>query len=193
LGQDLSYQAGDDVYEYRISRSDWHLTQALREHLAAEVDLMFGVPALGDEVRVPSDALRLAADRVAAFVSENRGLLPYTYQFKVERPGDPNITPGFTTGGMSGIRLPNDADNRYWIRAGLNECRLKQIPINGSSRSLSWDEARDLRGERQLLTENLGLITIRRTRAKTDLLKALAEMQSFLKKITVLEVTKSIG
>ena len=143
---------------------------------------------LGETVNIPADALRMAADRVSAFVAENKHLLPYTYQFKTEIPPDPRMATGFSSGGMSGIRLPGDSEHYYFISAGLNECRLEKSDKRGVT-----VEERDLRGERNFMTDGLGMITIRRTRAKADLLKALPEIKSFLLKVGDVEITKSIG
>ena len=192
MGQDLRYLAGEDSFEYRLSEPDWHLIQSLREHLPAEAELLFIVPELGAEIQIPTVALRAAADRVSTFFSENGHLLPYTYQFKPERSGDPRITPGFSTGGMSGLRLPGDSKHYYFIRAGLNECSLEKRGIGADGRGYTAD-VRDLRSERRLLTENLGMITIRRTRAKSELRKAVEEIRRFLEKTTVEEVVKSVG
>jgi hypothetical protein len=174
VGQDLTYRGGQAVYEYRISRADWLLIQSLRDHLPAEAELLFIVPALGAEVQIKTIELRAAADRLQAFFTENSQLLPYTYQFKCERPPDPRMTPGFSTGGMSGLRLSGDNEHYYFIRAGLNECSLEKMGIGPDRRGFTVDH-RDLRGERELQTENLGKITIRRSRAKSDLAKAIGE------------------
>jgi len=149
------------------------------------------VAALGDVVHIPTKSLQDAASRVLAFVAANKHLLPYTYQYKTEIPPDPRMTPGFNTGGLSGIRLPGDSDHHYLIKAGLNVCRLEKSGVGPDGRGVKISE-RDLRGERKLLTENRGVITIRRTRAKTDLLKALAEIEKFLNGVDVLEITKTI-
>ena len=192
MGQDLTYQADDAIYEYRISRADWHLIQALREHLPEEVEALFIVPAMGEPLHVATTVLRSAADTVLAFVTRSRDVLPYTYQFKLEFPSDPRMTPGFSTGGMSGMRLPGDSEHYYAIRAGLNECRLEKWGIGPDGRGCKIDE-RDLRGEREFLSANMGNITIRRTRAKADLVKALSEIQRFLQRVSSLEVVKSVG
>jgi hypothetical protein len=192
VGQDLTYQAGNAVYEYRIARADWELIQSLRGHLPNEIEALFVVPSLGEPVRVATPTLRSAIGAVMAFIASNKDLLPYTYQFKVETPPDPRMTPGFGTGGMSGIRLPGDTDCSYTIRAGLNECRLDKISVGPDGRP-HHELARDLRGERELPTANMGKITIRRTRAKTDLVKALPKIQAFLRDISSPEVTKSVG
>jgi hypothetical protein len=189
----LTYRAGEAVYEYRISRADWQLIESLRDHLPAEVELLFIVPALGSEVCVPTNELRTAADRVAAFFMENSDLLPYTYQFKCERSPDPRIASGgFGTGGMSGLRLPGDKDHYYLIRAGLNECSLEKMAVGPDGRGFTVDK-RDLRGESQLLTETVGKISIRRSRAKSELRQAVGEIRLFLQNVKAHEVTKTVA
>ena len=191
MSQDLTYHAGDATYAHRASRSDWQLITFLREHLPDEIGALFDVPALGESVRVAADTLAAAADAVLALVADRRDLLPYTYQFKEEVAADPGARPGFGTGGVSGIRLPGD-DGYYSIRAGLNECRLRRIAIGPDGRGYTVDE-RDLRGERELLTANMGRIVIRRTRAKTDLVRALGEMARFFRTVGSAEVAKRVG
>jgi hypothetical protein len=102
------------------------------------------------------------------------------------------MTPGFGTGGMSGIRLSCDTDGAYSIRAGLNECRLDKLAVGPDGRPY-YELERDLRGERELLTSNLGRIAIRRTRAKADLVKALPQIQRFLGSISSPDVSKCVA
>jgi hypothetical protein len=193
VGQDLTYRAGDAEYEYRISRADWDLMKSLREHLPEEIGLLFEVPELGAVVNVPTDELRAAADRLEAFFSSHSDLLPYTYQFSCERTGDPYIVPGgFSTGGMSGLRLPGDDVHYYFIRAGFDECSLEKSRAGPDGRGVNVDR-RDLRGERELLTENMGKIRIRRRRARTELRQAVAEIKQFLRDITSPGIAKSVG
>ena len=33
----------------------------------------------------------------------------------------------YSTGGLSGLKLPGDEENYYWIQAGLDECVLKKM------------------------------------------------------------------
>src|SRR4051794_3848653 len=47
MGQEITYEAGDAAYAYRISLADWQLIQSLREHLPLEIEALFIVPALG--------------------------------------------------------------------------------------------------------------------------------------------------
>jgi hypothetical protein len=189
----LTYRAGDAVYECRISRADWQLIQSLRDHLPAEVELLFSVPALGSEVRVPTNELRTAADHVAAFFTGSPQLLPYTYQFKCERSPDPRIAAGgFGTGGMSGLRLPGDNNHYYFLRAGLNECSLERKAVGPDGRGFTIDK-RDLRGERELQTETVGKISIRRSRAKSELRQAVGEIRVFLQNVTADAVAKTVA
>jgi hypothetical protein len=192
MGQDLTYQAGNDKYEYRISRADWELTQSLREYLPDEVDALFTVAELGDEVSVSTSVLRTAVEKVLVFLAENKKVLPYTYQFKLEIPPDPRMGTGFGTGGMSGIRMTGDEEHYYYIKAGLNICRLEKLGIGPDGRGIVV-EKRDIRDEKELSTSNLGRIQIRRTRAKADLVKELPEIQRFLQQVTSAEVIKSVN
>ena len=192
MGQDITYEAGEAVYEYRLSRADWQLIESLREHLPNEMDALFSVASLGDVVRIHTATMLSAADSVTAFVESNKDALPYTYQFKEEIPPDPQMTPGFSTGGMSGIRLPGDTEHYFCIWAGLNECRLEKSAIGSDGRGFKVDE-QDLRGQKELLTTNMGKITIRRTRAKTELIKELAKIQRFLHDVSAPEVTKCVS
>jgi len=191
LGQDLTYRCGETVYECRISRADWQLIQSLREHLPAEAELLFVVPALGAEVSIPTTELRAATARVEAFLAEDSDLLPHTYQFKYDRPPDPQMAAGFHTGGMSGLRLSGDDEHYYAIHAGLNECYLQKWEVSADGHGVLL-ERRDLRDVRELQTQNLGKITIRRIRTKARLRQIVAEIRKFLQNVTAPNVSKIV-
>jgi len=169
MSQDLIYRAACAEYRFPLSRSDWQLTQSLRQHLPDDVDALFDVPELGTKIVVSVDQLRKSATRLSEFIVQRNELLPYTYQFKCERSIHPSVPAGgFSTGGMSGIRLPEDRFHVYSIRAGFDECYLRKMAIGTDGRGIEIEKL-DLRGTTRLATETLGTIAIRRTRKRTDL------------------------
>src|SRR5262245_11438969 len=122
MGLDLTYDADGVTFTHRFSPTDWDTIEALRAHLPNEVGLCFDVAELGEPVRITTSALKESALAIDRFLVTNARVLPATYQFKLERFPVPGVPAGgFRTGGISGLRLPNDLDHFYWIEAGLNE------------------------------------------------------------------------
>src|SRR5687767_5071866 len=109
MGLDLSYDAEGATFTHRFSHADWDTIEALRTHLAEQVAVCFNVPELGESVRIKTAALKQSALEIDRFLADNAQLLPATYQFKLERFPVPGVLAGgFDTGGISGLRLPND-------------------------------------------------------------------------------------
>jgi hypothetical protein len=183
MGLDLIYRCNGEEFIHRFSMSDWDTLDAVRQICPEAVAKMADVPELGAEVCVPLSDLNSAIEQIDGLLRDQPDLLPYTYQTAHEMSFNDGQTVrfGFSTGGIGGIRLPGDEDHWYFIRAGLNECRLEKMGMqpDGTVRVV---EERDLRGERELQTANFGRIQIRRRRAKSTLRKGVAEIRGFLAK-----------
>jgi hypothetical protein len=153
----------------------------LKSHLPDAIATTADGSDLGEAVTVPLDALREAINQIESLVRDRPALLPYTYEFKCESfvVHGQRIETTFTTGHMSGLRLPGDEENWYSIRAGLDECRLDKMARqpDGTVRVV---EQRDLRTEQELQTSNFGPIRIRKRRAKSSLRSGLAKIRAFL-------------
>lgn len=135
---------------------------------------------MGTPVVINADALRKAVLELASFLDQHSDMLPRTYEHKVERiDGVENMHFGFSTGGMSGIRLPGDSEHVYVIHSGLNKCTLQKIGINNEGRGYII-ETRDVRKVKKIETANMGMLSIRSRRAKSELRRALKDIVEFL-------------
>lgn len=190
MGQDLELRTASGRYEYRISRSDWSLIQALRAKLPSEIESLFEVPSLGEEVRVGAETLRRAVARLQSFLEEHPEEVPWTFQYKLARPLFPGLpAPGFAAAGMSGIQLPGEPNKYYYLRAGVGECFLEEVLSEPDASPVR----RDLRTEKQLETSNLGTIHLRRTKSKSELRAAIRDIGKFLARISEPDVIKSVS
>lgn len=182
MGLDLIYRCQGRETTSRFPMADWDTLSRLREPLPGEVAAMADVPGFGEEEVVPLDELKDAIGRLDGYLRDHADLLPHTYEFRCEYilAGPERYEGGgFSTGGMSGLQLPEDGDHRYAIRAGLDECRLDRMALlpDGTGRVV---ETRDLRGEEGFETVNCGRVRIRKRRAKSSLRAGLAKIREFL-------------
>ena len=191
MGIDLTYKAGEKEFCIRLSMSDWQTIAEVNRHLPAAVATCFEVPDFGQPAVIPRATLRDSAAQIETLLVEHPELLPHTYQYKLEfmQQGDKRIVLpfNFDTGGVSGVRLPGDDQHWYSILAGLNKLLLEKRTTN------EVVEVRDLRGESELSTANMGCIQFRKRRAKTNLRKCLGEILAFLNTIDECQVTKVLG
>jgi hypothetical protein len=193
MGLDLTYEADKATFTHRFTQADWAAIEALRAHLPQEIDTCFDVVEFGAPIRIRRLALRDAASTIDRFLADSSHLLPATYQFKLERfqvPGVP--VGGFSTGGMAGLRLPNDPDHFYSIHAGLNELVLRKMAVGADGKGVIVEE-RDMRNESELITESAGKIQFRRRVAKSTLRRVLREIAAFAEAVVSEEVTKTVG
>ncbi len=181
MGLDLIYKCDDRSLVIRFSTADWQTIDQLKSHLPDAIATIADESDLGQEATVPLSALRDAIDRIESLLRDRPELLPYTYEFKCESfvVNGQRIETNFSTGGMSGLRLPGDEENWYSIQAGLDECRLDKMALQ-SDGTVRVVEQRDLRDEREVQTSNLGPIRIRKRRTKSSLRRGFAEIREFL-------------
>jgi hypothetical protein len=193
MGLDLTYNSGDSTFTCRFSHADWETIEALRAYLPSEVEVCFDVKEFGEPVPIKSAALKESALALDRFLADNKHLLPATYQFKLERYPISGI-PGerFETGFRSGLRVPNDPGHWYGIQAGLNRLVLTKMAIGPDGKGVIVEE-RDLRNEKELVTEDAGRIQFRRRAAKTTLRRTLREIAAFADKVSSDDVTKIVG
>jgi hypothetical protein len=193
MGLDLTYDADGTRFTHRFSHADWATIEALREHLPEQVGVCFDVAELGEAVQISTAALKKCAFEIDRFVSKNSQFLPATYQFKLERFPVPGVPAGgFETGGISGLRLPNDQDHFYMIHAGLNELRLTKMAEGPDGKGVIVED-RDIRNEASLLTESAGLVRFRRRAAKTTLRLALREISKFAENVASPKLMKMVS
>lgn len=183
MGMDLIYRCNGREFVHRFSMSDWETLDLMGQLNPDAVSKMVDVPDFGDEVLIPLADLRDAIKQIDEQLRDQPELLPYTYQIAYEMYFDNHQTIkfGFSTGGLSGIRLLGDEDHWCYIRAGLTECRLQRMELQTDG-TVKIVEERNLRGLRELRTVNFGGIRIRKRRAKSSLRKGLAAIQDFLTK-----------
>jgi hypothetical protein len=182
MGLDLIYKFGDASLVTRFSMADWQTIEELKSHLPDAIAAMADVPELGEETTIPLNALRDAVERVDALLRDQPELLPYTYQFKCENfvIRGQRIKFDYSTRGMSGLQLPGDEESYYAIHAGLGECRLKKMTLRPDGTVQVVEHHQDLRNEQELYTSNVGMIKIRKRRAKTSLRGGLSSIRGFL-------------
>lgn len=193
MGLDLTFDANGATFNHRFSHSDWDKIEALRPQLPEQVALCFDVQELGDAVRIKTVAPKQSALDIDRFLADNAQLLPATYEFKLERfPVSGVPAGGFDTGGISGLRVPNEPNHRYWIEAGLNKLLVTKVAISADGKGIIVEE-RDMRTETELVTEDAVKVQFRRRAVKTTLRQALREIAPFADRVASEEVTKTVG
>jgi hypothetical protein len=193
MGLDLTYDADGAAFTHRFSHADWDSIESLQAHLSDQIGICFGISELGQSVRIKTAVLKQSALEIDRFLADNTHLLPATHQFKLERfPVSGVPSGGFVTGGISGLRLPDDIDHVYWIDAGLNRLVMTKVAVGFDGKGIIV-EARDMRNEIELITADAGRVQFRRRAVKTTLRRALRKIAAFADRIGSEEVTKTIG
>jgi hypothetical protein len=106
--------------------------------------------------------------------------LLFGYAVSVEAHGDepPGATSMSRGNGISGIRLPGAAPDRaFAIWCGPGQCDLVEMRIEPDGRGTELGTV-DLRGEREVLTANMGRIRVHRKKVKTQLPQELKRLQA---------------
>ena len=83
------------------------------------------------------------------------------------------------TGCIGGIRIGGDQSCSYMLHADIGICDLKKLQTDELGRG-HFTSTVDLRSEKKLATDNLGEITIKRRKIKSDLPNHLRHMVQFL-------------
>lgn len=92
---------------------------------------------------------------------------------------------------MGGLRLPNDPDHWYTIRAGLNECQLEQLAVGPDGKGV-FKGSRDIRNEKSFETTNMGTFLIRSRAAKSEIRPMLRDILAFVENAEQPEIIKTI-
>ncbi len=192
MGQDLTIKAGNKSFSFRVSRSDWDTLRALRKLLPLEVELLLDMPDGADSETIKRSEMKAAALQIQSTMRSNKDLLPYTYQFSREFDSNPLQTGKFSTGGQSGIQLVGDTDHYYSLWAGFDKLLLKKSAVQPNGQGVLVD-TKDLRGTAELLSSNMGKISIRKSRTRTDVTKLLKDLIAFLETVDATIVLKSFG
>jgi hypothetical protein len=84
------------------------------------------------------------------------------------------------SGGMvAGIRLGRDENHSFTLRCDLGVCSLEKVSLVGETRG-RVQEVIDIRGQKTLMSDNMGEIKLGRRRIKAELLQHLRELVSLL-------------
>jgi hypothetical protein len=86
---------------------------------------------------------------------------------------------GSGTGSIGGIRIGGDQSCSYMLHADIGICDLKKLETDELGRG-HFTSTVDLRSEKTLATDNMGEITIKRRKIKSDLPNHLRHMAQFL-------------
>lgn len=124
---------------------------------------------------IPGEILAQAVREVLDAIEAEGEKLSYVYGFVVKE--GPMASSG--SGGISGIRMPGDSDAYYSLWAGIGELRLKRMLVSGDGTGQDV-EVRDCRERKSLVTENMGVIQIKRRKVKLSLPDRFAELHSDL-------------
>jgi hypothetical protein len=83
------------------------------------------------------------------------------------------------TGSIGGIQIGGDQSCSYMLHADIGICDLKKLETDELGRG-HFTSTVDLRSEKKLATDNMGEITIKRRKIKSDLPNHLRHMVQFL-------------
>lgn len=113
-------------------------------------------------------------------------LLPYRYSFDARIPGL-DMPPVRSSSSISGFRIDGA---HCWLAAGVGQCVLKKMDVVANGQG-SVADAIDVRGSKQIQTDDWGTIRIYRRRLKSHLPEQLRNLIRFLEGISGVEVTVS--
>lgn len=139
--------------------------------VAKNIEVLFGSGDMLDSnwrTQTVSELLRNIQE-LRVIVSNEASRLAHTYQTVVE------IIKGHVvsgSGGIGGIRINGEL---YGLDAGLGRCDLQKVAPTGGIL-----EVRDARDLKEIQTDNMGTIKIKRRKRKTSLIQVLSEMETFL-------------
>ena len=153
--------------------------------------MLIDVPDTEESVPVKVPALNSAVLQIQSIMRSNKELLPCTYQFARELHPSPLNCGVYSTGGNSGIRVVGDDVHYYSLHAGFDECVLTKMAVKRGRGVVV--ETKDIRGTTELMTSNMGKISIRKSRARTDVTKLLKDLVAFLETVDQKTIQKTFG
>ena len=177
----IEYQLVIDGKEFcfPLSRSDFELQTAVAKILPNECRTAFGSQLLGEESQISVSEYKNATEKIIEKLQcpdNSFGV----YQYKFSDPKHHTMQKGYRSGKTSGIRLPNDPLNIYYlIGSGFDYCYLTQnrILVNGKA---EFVQEIDIREKSEIETTNGGILKIRKSKSKSELLAMLLLVKKFV-------------
>lgn len=190
---EIVFQCGRDEHVMNSDSAGGRILAAIAKVLPREVAAIAHNGTVRHPEMTTRDELLTALSAVLGQIESNPALLnAYSVSVKAhgdERPAGKSFGQG---SGLSGIRLPESpADRVYAVWCGPGRCDLVEMTIGPDGRGIEQGTV-DLRGERELLTANMGPIRIHSRRAKTQLPQELQRLQAAIQGWPPGEVAKFV-
>jgi hypothetical protein len=188
MGLDLSYLAGEDHLQLRMSQVDWQILDILGKTCPEALELVAGVQDFGEPRTERRLDLLRAVESLLEKLERESDSLPYVYCHRIiEGPYADDGGPGIT----GGIRIGGD-DFWYELEGGLGHSILVKRFL-GSDGKVHIAEQRDIRELKSLKTDNMGEIKIYRKKKPTQLKQILTQLKEFFASHTEENITKILG
>lgn len=174
MGLEMVFKAADQELVIPLTSTDGALIPILSKYCPDEIPVVFGARGFGEPEQVTRGALVAAIDVILATLERDWERLPYTYFLEHE------WAPGVRSRAaeVSGIRLPGD-EHYYAIDAGAGSCVLEKRVVDEKGHG-HVVETIDIRSRKAVSTENMGVITIKRTKKPTKLRDNLQRLRQFV-------------
>lgn len=188
MGLDLSYLAGEDRLQFRLSEDDWKNLEILDKTNSDAVAVVTDVDDFGEPRMEKRLDMLKGVEALLEQLERESDTLPYVYGHTITE----GIAKGCGgTGIMGGIRIGGD-DFVYELEGGLGHCMLVKRFL-GTDGKVHIAERRDIRELKSLKTDNMGEIQIYRKKKPTRLKKVLTRLKEFLESHSEDRVTKILG
>lgn len=188
MGLNITYKAGKDSLTFRLSQVDIDISRVLAEKgFEKEVDALIDVYDFGVETPVETRKLTQSVNVLVEAIMNNPELLPYTYHYSEKvLPGSGIYSKG--SGVTSGVLIQGEP---YCIEAGLDICQLTRMYKEDGV----WkkDKPKDVKNLKEIVTENIGVIEIKREKKRTQLIRNLKKLRNFVKNSEVDVIQKILG
>ncbi len=177
MSMTLTLATGKDEISVDLGHTDSDMLTELGRANTADVEALVAVEEAGEPARVARTTLLEAVDRLLDRLKEDCADLPYRYWIKYQYPPGTGVW-NSGSGGLGGIRMNGDK-YYYDIDCGLGYCRLEKGAVDEHGRG-HVVETTDIRSLTRLDTDNMGGITIHRTRKQSSLERILKQLRRFL-------------
>ena len=179
MGLDLMYSSGQAGRSIRFTDAEWVYIDRLRAVAPTPINTLFSVADFARAVQVSAEELIAAVDALVQLLRDRPDLQPTTYQWRAEfLPGSSAPDGKWSSGAMSGLRLPGDPDYFYMLRVGPDRCELEKMKVGADGRGV-FSGREDLRGRAYVQTETLGRVDLRERSSGAGLRKKLVELREF--------------
>jgi hypothetical protein len=196
MGLDITCKAGKGKLSFRLSNNDIEVCDFLRRKgFDKEIDIIFNVSNFGESTPVDQELLVKSVNHLLTSIKGDSGILLYTYSIKYEIPRNSGqYSSG--TGSVSGFEIDGEL---YSIEAGLDKCELSKLKQDSDGMWRNY-EPKDVRNEKTIITSGnftgdftIGNIIIEKKKKPTGLIKHLEKLKSFLSKVDVKVIQKTLG